>query len=747
MKTKILLFAFFLLAVAGSARAQLVITPTPAGVVTAPIDSNGWKNFKLTLTQNVTSFSFVGTPPPAQAQVTVIFAENATGGFTVTFASNISNPCSVTTTALAVTTCQFNYDGTTNTWIGISGSSSGSGSGGIGAGATPLAPGNFSLSPYCPVANTFNCYFSPANAQIDTTATWSSVSNIVAITDNKFTAGDVTASPKYIWGFGATVTGSNHGGCEPYQPMPGITQMTTTHLTITGFIDSNHVTVSGNPGTTWSTAGGCIIWGNTDDAGAAALEAAYDLATSCPHITQEAGNYVFVTFHFNSQPNGCANIPALFGSSAPGAGLGNIWFAGGEDLGGRGNGATQWLLPPDFPESGTCNNGFTFLNTSVTYVGACFAVPPEALWHDFTIALSGPTGLPTNTAMLNAGVGSLEHVNCLEAGGNVAGTVGFVMSVQAQGQQLNFSACGATGIYADASTGTNSGSGTILYNYPAAVCFRCSVDNSSSAQANSSNYQIQAGGNLYLHSSHAFGTQDVTGSGIAEVNNHGGTLWLEDFSTTQVNSAEPYTAYQASSGSVLHAIHARLGTVSNTGIPTTVNALQCSAACTNYLFDTFLGSQGAGNTYSDGAAGSKLFDLGGITLGGSATAPSITGSVFGSLSTTGTTLVAANLTPTTNFGTGCATAGQCMSTVTGNSGRGQFTVTYGTGPASPQTLTVTFPTVFFKAPACFLIDVGGTNAFPTSITTTSTSTTTAVFSIVNTPVGGSTDVFQISCSL
>jgi len=143
----------------------------------------------------------------------------------------------------------------------------------------------------------------------------------------------------------------------------------------------------------------------------------------------------------------------------------------------------------------------------------------------------------------------------------------------------------------------------------------------------------------------------------------------------------------------------------------------------------------------------QIWDDGGNTLTGSATGNGCTAANFyGSPSITGVALAASNLTPTSGFGTGCATAGQCMSAVSGNSQRAQFTVTYGTTPSSPQVLTVTFPTPFWATPLCSLIDVGGTNAFPTSITTTTCTPTGASFTIVNTPVGGSTDIFQLSAS-
>src|SRR5207245_1622808 len=95
----------------------------------------------------------------------------------------------------------------------------------------------------------------------------------------------------------------------------------------------------------------------------------------------------------------------------------------------------------------------------------------------------------------------------------------------------------------------------------------------------------------------------------------------------------------------------------------------------------------------------------------------ISGNVFGSCSITGTVQTAANITPTSGFGTGCATAGQCISAVTGTSNLEQFTVTYGTTPSSPQVITIVFPTPFLVAPLCSMVDVGGTNAFPTSIVT------------------------------
>lgn len=146
MMKRIALFLVFLVilaALAVPAQAQLNLPTTPAGGVRAPIDSNGWKNFYVSLTQNVTAFQFTGIPTPAQAQVNVLFVQNSTGNFTVTYAPffaptgeviAISNGCTPTTTPLSVTVCQFVFNNNNNTWIGIPIGSSG------GAG-NPASPG------------------------------------------------------------------------------------------------------------------------------------------------------------------------------------------------------------------------------------------------------------------------------------------------------------------------------------------------------------------------------------------------------------------------------------------------------------------------------------------------------------------------------------------------------------------------------------------------------------------------------
>src|SRR5271170_3505667 len=130
------LFIFLvLLAIGGSLFAQQQVQPV-SGVLTLNLFP-GNTSFKVLLGQNVTS-ALILNPTPGTT-VTVIFTENATGGFTVGgWASNISNPCTVSTTANATTLCQFTFDASSNTWFGAS-------SGG-GGGGSPTGPAGGDLS-------------------------------------------------------------------------------------------------------------------------------------------------------------------------------------------------------------------------------------------------------------------------------------------------------------------------------------------------------------------------------------------------------------------------------------------------------------------------------------------------------------------------------------------------------------------------------------------------------------------------
>jgi hypothetical protein len=125
---RIVLAFTFLGCFSSLARAQTNI-PIVSGVAVADV-SAGQTSFKIFLSANVSSFSFIN-PTPGK-NVTVLFTQDSTGGRTVTFASNISNTPTITSTANATTVQAFQFDSNSNTWFGV-------GSSGTGGGISPPA--------------------------------------------------------------------------------------------------------------------------------------------------------------------------------------------------------------------------------------------------------------------------------------------------------------------------------------------------------------------------------------------------------------------------------------------------------------------------------------------------------------------------------------------------------------------------------------------------------------------------------
>src|SRR5216684_5828356 len=108
MKTKLLLFLITLLAFGSDLSAQQIVRVV-SGVATLDVERNS--KFKVIVDQNVTSIVIspsVGVPN--LTAVNVLFVENATGGFSVTFGGNTSGTCTVSSTANAGTACSLQFD-------------------------------------------------------------------------------------------------------------------------------------------------------------------------------------------------------------------------------------------------------------------------------------------------------------------------------------------------------------------------------------------------------------------------------------------------------------------------------------------------------------------------------------------------------------------------------------------------------------------------------------------------------------
>jgi hypothetical protein len=587
-----------------------------------------------------------------------------------------------------------------------------------GSGASPIV--GWYLSPQCPPSNAAQCFFTYANTQVDNTATWSSVSSTITTTDSPFTAADVAVPAKQLWGFGTTA--GVDSSCSPYQPMPVTANLTTTNVTITAFIDANHVTVSPNPGTTFSTAKGCIIWGQPDDTGAAALDTAIQAAAQCPKVTAAAGYYLFTAPHFFTQPTGCLNLPNIIGSSR----FGNILYTSGFDFEGRGIGVTTFFHPPDYPQSGACNHG--------TSGNACWAPPGSARFHDFAISGGGGNLGPASAAIMEIGVGSLEYFVCT----NFGSSVGINVQDQAQLQQVTASNCGATGITIKASTGT------IL---PAGLFANARGYRVTSENATVRNFLVEAGAQFTCRTCEAFGSQT---SQIPFWSNQGGTIWLEDSDITTLSNPSGSTlnggsAYNCNTtgGCVLHGNHLRI----NQGTLTTnVNGIFCSVTCTNYLQDSIVLATGTGAAYTDSVSTSSFIDECGNQMSGGA-ANAVTGKIFGTCSVTGGLLVAGNLVPSANWGTGAA-----ISAPLGDTQNFSFTLTNGSAAVGANpTIAFTFPVGLFpwlKVPICTVQQVGGTQSIlaATAFLTPGAGTVTSVTLTYNgTPTINLTEFYQGSC--
>lgn len=120
------------------------------------------------------------------------------------------------------------------------------------------------------------------------------------------------------------------------------------------------------------------------------------------------------------------------------------------------------------------------------------------------------------------------------------------------------------------------------------------------------------------------------------------------------------------------------------------------------------------------------------------------GSIFGSASITGTTLVAGNLVPSANWGTSAA-----ISAPLGDSQNFSFTLTNGSAAVGANpTIAFTYPTAFLKTPICTIQQVGGTQAILAAtvfLTPSAGSATTVTLTYNGTPTVNLTEFYQGGC--
>jgi hypothetical protein len=172
-----------------------------------------------------------------------------------------------------------------------------------------------------------------------------------------------------------------------------------------------------------------------------------------------------------------------------------------------------------------------------------------------------------------------------------------------------------------------------------------------------------------------------------------------------------------------------------------MGCVQTAAGSTVYIQDSILYARSTNSIFNNAG---KIVDGGGNTISADSNGALYAGAgvLMGSASITGTLQTTGNWGLTSGWGTssvGTMVAGSDSHTQ-------QATITAAGAPGAGPVLTITFPTAFFVAPRCSIMQVGG-NFVATELTTPAiaTTATTVAATFVGTPVAGHTYVLNVSC--
>lgn len=162
------------------------------------------------------------------------------------------------------------------------------------------------------------------------------------------------------------------------------------------------------------------------------------------------------------------------------------------------------------------------------------------------------------------------------------------------------------------------------------------------------------------------------------------------------------------------------------------------------VLNDVLNANGTGVVFSNAG---KVFDQGGNAAAGGAGVLSGAGALFGSASITGIAQTAANITPSTGWGTSGA-AGNGVSAVSGSSQLMQFTITAAGVPTLNPTVAVVFPVAFLSATnlICSAAIDGSLGSLTSGSLTTSAITTTGLtLTASGTPTAAQAYQIQVGC--
>ena len=594
----------------------------------------------------------------------------------------------------------------------------------MGAYTPSAVPGpimGFYLSSNCSPRNVSQCFFTPANTQQANDCAWTSGQPDINCNTPHFVAGDVG---KRAFGYGTCAASANIAANNNNNPIT-----TTPQLTISSFISSTHVQLSGNAANTATVSasfppGGCFIWGNPDDSGAAAMDTAMQSSPSCAKFFLAAANYLFTTNHFVTTPTACLGLGPLLGSSA---GPGNIVYSAGYELEGRGPGPTNIYLPPGFPESGTCTNGLSG--------HGCFVVVVQGRWNNVEINGGGNWkgyGMADNSILLEMdGPATLDYFNCINfaarpslGGGHVSYGIGAFMWSQLY--QVNLSSCGAGQLVTNVSSSV-----TIMRMWIEQVGGYEAIGTGELADYHAQNVSQFSRYNFICYDC-TVGVESVVdpfGPPFLLVNRGGsaikwyrGGLSTEGFPPQAQNNIVGYDCV-TTAGCLLD-VQDAYWDLSQPATGTGYIAMNSAVAGTIVAKNTIVKGTTGGFAYKD-VTGSKFLSEGGNILG----AMSVNAGSELLLTPSDNLTGATGVTPTCVFTSGGGTTPSCALQAGSTNEKGVIIATTGTGsPGSTGTITLTFLGTYAGPsstnPVCtYSVDNSGTawgNEAGTQISTQST---------------------------
>jgi len=178
--------------------------------------------------------------------------------------------------------------------------------------------------------------------------------------------------------------------------------------------------------------------------------------------------------------------------------------------------------------------------------------------------------------------------------------------------------------------------------------------------------------------------------------------------------------------------------------PAVTNIQNAASGAVVNVRNSQLNATGAGTNFNL-VSGSSALDFGGNTAAGGAGILTGSGALFGSASICNSTQLAANITPSTGWGT-AGTGGAGVSAVSGTSCAEYFTITAAGTPTANPTIAIVFPTPFWQAPHCTGGgQIGGTGVFSDVIQSTLPTATGLTLTWEGTPTAGKTYIFSVPC--